>query len=82
MEQAFTKIGIPLSREESRRIVSKFSINGTTIKYKTFLRAMSTDSDGLSRKDVTIHIVDRIQRKMEERVGSKANAAREVSRMS
>ena len=43
---------------------------------------MSTDSDGLSRKDVTIHIVDRIQRKMEERVGSKANAAREVSRMS
>jgi Ca2+-binding EF-hand superfamily protein len=30
--------GIPLSREEAKRIVSRFSVNGTTIKFREFLK--------------------------------------------
>lgn len=37
-EAALDKIGIPITREEAKRIVARFSVNGTTIKYREFLK--------------------------------------------
>merc|ERR1712072_240521 len=79
IEQALDKIGLPLNRDESKRIVSKFSIRGTTIKYKTFVKALAPAEQGLDERAVIVDLlIDRLKRKLEERMGSKANAVREL----
>ncbi|KAJ1403648.1 hypothetical protein B484DRAFT_298548, partial [Ochromonadaceae sp. CCMP2298] len=40
-ESALEKLGIPLSRDEAKRIVARFSVNGTSIKYKEFLKCVT-----------------------------------------
>ena len=69
-------MGIPLDRDESRRIVQKFSVRGNTIKYVAFVQAM-TGSE-MTSLDVVASIIDRLQRVLERRLGSAANAAREI----
>jgi len=79
IEQALDKIGLPLSRDESKKIVSKFSIRGTTIKYKTFVKALAPAEQGLDERAAIVDLlIDRLKRKLEERLGSKANAVREL----
>ena len=79
VENALGKLGLTISREESKRIVQKFSVRGTTIKYKSLLNVivpqdMSASDDRVSAST----LVDRLKRKLEERLGSKANAQREL----
>eukprot|EP00606_Chrysophyceae_sp_TOSAG23-5_P000755 GSChrysophyteH2.ASY1.ANO1.454.1 assembled CDS len=76
IEEALDKVGIPLTREESKRIVQKFSIRGNTIKYKAFILALNPESIGAG--DVVTLLLDRVKRKVEERAGSAANAMREI----
>lgn len=38
MHCCFSDAGIPLSREEAKRIISRFSVNGTSIRYREFLK--------------------------------------------
>lgn len=76
LEAGMRRIGIPLDRDESRRIVQKFSVRGNSIKYKDFVRAMSGKSAGAA--DAVPQILDRLQRIVERRAGSAASAAREM----
>ena len=76
MEETMRSMGIPLDRDESRRIVQKFSVRGNTIKYVAFVQAM-TGSE-MTSLDVVASIIDRLQRVLERRLGSAANAAREI----
>ena len=36
------RTGIPLSREEAKRVLAKFSSNGRSVRYKDFLRSFSS----------------------------------------
>jgi len=76
MESAMRSMGIPLERDESRRIVQKFSVRGNTIKYAAFVQAMSGAE--FTSQDSVASIIDRLQRVLERRLGSAANAAREI----
>lgn len=48
--------GIPISREEAKRIVKRFSVNGTSIKFREFLRAFYTSSSGASGKTQALEV--------------------------
>lgn len=76
LEAGMRRIGIPMERDESKRIVQKFSVRGNSIKYKDFVRAMS--GKGADATDSVPQILDRLQRIIERRAGSAASAAREM----
>ena len=48
--------GIPISRDEAKRIVKRFSVNGTSIKFREFLRAFYTSSSGASGKTEALEV--------------------------
>ena len=49
-KRAMEGMGIPLSREEARKIISRFAPNGRSIKFKDFVRSFSPHS-GTSSAD-------------------------------
>jgi len=62
--------GISISREEAKRIVKRFSANGTTIRFRDFLRAFHTTSSGASKHEALEPIVRRIRAAIERSGGS------------
>jgi len=85
LEMAMNKMGIPLSREESKRVMNKFSAGGNTIRYRDFIIAMNPASSEASTADAIVRaMIDRLQHKIEERLGtggpgsSRARQLREV----
>lgn len=78
IERGLDKMGIPLSREESKRVVSKFGAGPrNTIAFKLFVKAMDP---GLDKAELVDVMVDRIRRLLEDRLGSSSNVGSTMKR--
>lgn len=67
--------GIPITREEAKRIVAKFSVNGTTIKYREFLRAFHSASSGATPAERLEPIIGRIREVLGRAVSPRGGAS-------
>eukprot|EP01038_Epipyxis_sp_PR26KG_P008719 gene8719-11781_t len=79
---ALRVIGIPLTRDEARKIVTKYSMNGRSMKFKEFIRAFnfSASADDEPNEDLQL-ILARIRSIISDRLGSGANAARKLKEL-
>lgn len=75
---AFRSFGIPLEREEARRVVDKFSVSGTAVRYKDFLRAVAPSD--FTAGDMVDALLDKLRRTLEQRLKNSDNPAGELKR--
>jgi Ca2+-binding EF-hand superfamily protein len=78
LSAAFESFGIPLEREEARRLVDKFSVSGTAVRYKDFIRAVAPNN--FTAGDMVDAILDKLRRTLEQRLRSSDNPAGELKR--
>lgn len=78
-ERGMEKLGIPISRDESKRIVAKYSPNGISISFRDFMRAFhpSSSANEVFNDLVTLSL-DRIRRSLNSKYGSTSNAGRAI----
>jgi Ca2+-binding EF-hand superfamily protein len=78
-ERGMEKIGIPISREESKRVIAKFSTSGVSISFRDFVRAFHPSSSGEDvMSDLVTMSLDRIRRSLNSKYGSTSNAGRAI----
>jgi Ca2+-binding EF-hand superfamily protein len=82
IERGMDRLGLPLTREESIKLVRRFPGSSKTesIYFKDFVKYMS-GAVGLDREETINELVDRIQRIVEDRLGSSSNAAATLKRV-
>jgi Ca2+-binding EF-hand superfamily protein len=82
IERGMDRLGLPLTREESIKLVQRFPGGSKTesIYFKDFVKYMS-GAVGLDREETINELVDRIQRIVEDRLGSSSNAAATLKRV-
>jgi Ca2+-binding EF-hand superfamily protein len=79
-KEALKGLGIPLSLDEAKKIISRFAPNGRSIKFKDFLVSFvppSSSGDEQDRQMVDM-LVGRMRHLMEDRLGGKTNPARRL----
>jgi len=82
IERGMDRLGLPLTREESIKLVQRFPGGSKTesIYFKDFVKYMS-GAAGLDKEETINELVDRIQRVVEDRLGSSSNAAATLKRV-
>lgn len=73
---ALEKIGLPINKEESKRLIKRFSVNGTTIKYKEFMKAFTTSSSKSNQE--TDEILIKIRKGLIDYLGPGSGSARKI----
>jgi Ca2+-binding EF-hand superfamily protein len=66
----YDSVGIPLSREEATRVMSKFSSNGRSIRYREFIKAFSFKEAKEGDQDIARMLSDGFRLNTETRSGS------------
>jgi Ca2+-binding EF-hand superfamily protein len=80
-EDGLRKIGISVSREESKRIASKFSSLGGTINYRDFVKAFLPHGGGTADVDFIEAMIKRIRNTLMDRMGSHAMGKRQMEKV-
>jgi hypothetical protein len=79
LERGMDKMGIPLSQEESRKVIRQFAgPKSDEIYFKDFVKAMTPFSG--DKGESVSELIDYIQRMLEDRLGSSSNAASTLKR--
>lgn len=78
LDTAMKKLGIPLTRDEAKRIMARFSTNGSTFRFKEFIRAFNLVTGDEDPNMMLERVIARIRHAIDDRLGTGTTAARKL----